>query len=354
MRHILEIGDYFRRLVKLEHVHVYIKNLGEKLDILEYRKNHAFVKSAENIQKLIKNLNFINDDNESHFEKSLKASKQQSKQIAARNKLLSQTLAGLESIFDSNDLILIKSNLNDLLSVINLYNNLKEKYFRNKKKTSSNSMLSNSSSIIINVKFYRYIFWIPEHTEGQYYNNNLFILNAINKRSIFKIFILNWHFDLDWTLSQLINGIVSNSTSEYAENLENCGKFSIKLLNSDHYGNSSTPGANLLAKLQFKVTDDKIKAVNEDDANIPFLFASNNYNIQKTKKKKTTTTTASAKKLTYRIVSNQIEPFVIVSQLDEHLVSKDECKDGLPCLDIDADIYNDNNFIFKNRSLNGN
>lgn len=39
----------------------------------------------------------------------------------------------------------------------------------------------------------------------------------------------------------------------------------------------------------------------------------------------------------YRIVSNQIEPFVIVSKLDdENLQNQTDCNDGLPCLQIES------------------
>ena len=40
----------------------------------------------------------------------------------------------------------------------------------------------------------------------------------------------------------------------------------------------------------------------------------------------------------YRIVSNPIEPFVITSHLDEGVITKDSCKDGLLCLDIESDL----------------
>lgn len=45
-------------------------------------------------------------------------------------------------------------------------------------------------------------------------------------------------------------------------------------------------------------------------------------------------TARAKKKPVYRIVSNQIEPFVIVSQLDEELQNQADCNDGLPCLQI--------------------
>lgn len=38
----------------------------------------------------------------------------------------------------------------------------------------------------------------------------------------------------------------------------------------------------------------------------------------------------------YRIVSNQIEPFVIVSQLEENLQNQTDCNDGLPCLLVES------------------
>jgi hypothetical protein len=43
----------------------------------------------------------------------------------------------------------------------------------------------------------------------------------------------------------------------------------------------------------------------------------------------------------YRIVSSPIEPFVITSQLDEDFISKNECKDGLLCLDIKSNLVLD-------------
>lgn len=38
----------------------------------------------------------------------------------------------------------------------------------------------------------------------------------------------------------------------------------------------------------------------------------------------------------YRIVSNQIEPFVIVSELEENLQNQTDCNDGLPCLLVES------------------
>ncbi len=361
-------------------MHVYVTNFDEKLHIMERKKQHAFIRTVESIDKLVQSLNVISseqvtDSPAQQYHKRnntkirfktkrqsnlfsqevewLNASKHEPSVKVTMPKKMPHRLSkmrafgNIEPMFDSNDLIVIKAHVSSLLSVITSYSTLKEKYFK------TNKMFNGSKT---NVKFYRYIFWIPEHQGAarsmDYLTSYLKGLNAISKKSAFKIFILNWHLDIDWALSKLVDQVISNRT-DFGSTFKSAGKYTLRLLNSEHFRNSTSGRSgstaselNFVEKLQFRINDNNL-ILSED---LPFLFSSNNYNSGKKG-------VASKHRPTYRIVSTQVEPFVIVSQLDEHLVSKDECKDGLPCLDVESDIYNDNLYIFKDKKkhhLNGN
>jgi hypothetical protein len=354
-------------LTKLERMHVYVANFDEKFEIMENKKRHEFIKTVESVQKLVSSLATLNERadpvrlNKRNITKIRFKTQRDSNMFTAwSNGIKSEqsvvkfkrrahdrigkirALANIEPMFDSNDLIVIKSHINCLLDVIDSYYMLRKKYFN------TNEMFNSSKT---NVKFYRYILWVPEFgtRRNEDLSSALTMLNSVNKRSAFKIFILNWHLDVDWTLNKLVDQIIANR-SDFDNAFKSAGKYTLKLLSRDYFLNdtdnrwTSKSGSITIEKVQFKINDDNLQLNNDL---LPLLFSSNSF--YSGRKAAAAALGLTKHRPTYRIVSTQVEPFVIVSQLDEHLVSKDECKDGLPCLDIESDIYNDNQYFFKDK-----
>ena len=352
MSAILEVVDYFKSLHRLENVHIYLTNSNENHLINYYKKNNIFVKSVESANVLLKNLIIINENSETSVSNENQYRKLKSKRsfnfkpTNGQQKLnFTKSFRDLELFFNSNDLVFIKCSLNKLYNILKAYTELKDKYFTHH---------------LSNISFFRYMIWIPEPDPS--YQSNLNEENElISKLSkichSFKIFVLNWLVDVDVTLNKIIEQTVYNDLFNAKTNFNNLNS---KFLNPDRNSNDnflsetfSSGKFSLKHFFTFKRTFDsgkkcEAKEINDllmideflfkiKDNKIYFLDDNIQDNFDKYSNFKRKKRNEVSFKPTYRIVSNQVEPFVIVSQLDEHLISKDECKDGLPCLDIESD-----------------
>lgn len=301
MRHFIDIADNFRLMTKLEDVNIYVSKAREKAAILQNRNSFPFIKSVEHVHELVKALNAASDTQSIH-----KSKKKTHRRFTVPHRHF-RASHFIQPIINSHDLLLIKCSLNDLKTIVYLYYTLKDRYYSN------DLLLANATSI----KFSRYIVWIPEHSSI----NAKSVVNKLNRRGVLKVYVLNWHLDLDSALNTIKDQIISNKFHDYSYAFKSVARFTLELMSSYQDLRSS----NSLNRLQFKLNDNQVIKDRVD------LFNPNKIHR---------TDTRPSRKI-YRIVSNKIEPFVIVSQLDEHLVSKDECKDGLPCLDIESSVYND-------------
>ena len=322
--YVLDLVNYFKTLHNLDNVHIYLSISKETYIFNYHKRKYSFVKTIGNAKKLIKNLMYINNVNKT----------------STRNQTIDyQIFDEVEPFLNSNDLVVFKGDLKSLNQILIMYDNLKNKYFDHR--------MANSS-------FYRFLIWIPESESQKSFNQNIYeyekvVNNLIKICQSFKIFILNWLVDVDSVLNKLIDNAIAASNQQNDFNLYNSllfsGKFTLKVLSSfDFFSTKSSKSfrkitncqskdyANISDQFLFKIKDNKLYFLDSNDQikksnyqKFSFVQASVNKHKEKTFKP------------SYRIVSNQVEPFVIVSQLDEHLVSKDECKDGLPCLDIESD-----------------
>jgi hypothetical protein len=244
------------------------------------------------------NSNFLNQNQNNHFWETTINPTFKSK--IKKNSLKYTDVSLFFQDTSSTDLVVIKSNLDTFINIINCYSILKEKYF------------SNSSNIKSTFHPYRYFIWIPDLSKNllqkqQYTLNDL--LNMNNKTESFKIYIQNWHFDLDIALNLMINSAMIGNY-DFDQIFRSFTRISLNLLRDSSIQN----------RLDFRVKDSSLIFLN----NFPLNHLA-----------------TTKEKLTYRIVSNNIEPFVIVSRLDEDLdpiADSDECKDGIPCLDLGQDI----------------
>ena len=366
----ISVIDYFRSYYRLENVHFYSMNTNENRLINFHKSRYGFIKTAENIRLLIKNMLVLNQT--------------LSKRLVSRTAQISQSYMLTKEFFNTNDLVLIKSDVSTLEKILSMHMNLKSKYFSHK---------------LANISLYRYLIWIPDKSHDPSSSERL-IMSIIKRFNTFKIFIMNWIVDLDETFNKIIDQHVllsdpflqsketneemdvelsmeeyvkkymarfysqirEASSSNFLLELYLCGKFSVRLItsfydysplasndNRKHFSIANDDQSGLYSnEFDFAIRNNRVHLVDSwfdvksyfnsmgssSSRDFDGKASSRPGKRQHTFKDKLNAKTSF--RPTDRIVSNHVEPFVIVSKLDDHLVTKDQYKDGLPCLDIES------------------
>lgn len=275
MSSALDIISYFKSVEKLINVNFYLSD-SKQINNLYEQKNLLLIKK-NNFK--IENLNILKENFLALTNKS---------RVELRHK--NKKLANIENFFLADNLNVLKCDSNTLYQILKDYDSLQALYSKGKK------------------TFKRNLIWIPERSLLS--DDNLTI--KFNRLcSSFQIYILNLKIDLDHIIKNIQHKMSIRDLTE-------TGTLSLKVYQPSVICPVRPYIKPLESELNFKVKHGRIYLTNSQ------LVAAEHESNKYEKKPKRS----------YRIVSNHVEPFVIISNLDEHLSSKDECKDGMPCLDI--------------------
>ena len=309
IKSVLETIDTFRAIHKLENVHIFLTSSKEHHEFsFHQEKDHIFVKTIGFTKQLNEHLIFYE-----HYATSNKTNGKH----GLNEKQLLYSFNQIKFLLKADDLIVIKCEQKAfghfLLGFKSLINDF------NKKSSSIHAI--------------RHLIWIPEtdSTKSKPTDSKLtsLISNVNQICSSLKIYLLNWYFPLDTSLNKIIDHHYEDNNDHDDLTL---GRFSLKLLTSFKYDSSLK---NVECSKQSSHSESLVFRQSEE------IHADNHYGQPKYHSK-----VKHRGRPMYRIVSNPIEPFVITSQLDEDYISRNECKDGLLCLDIKSNSILDDEDAF--------
>lgn len=309
IKNLLETIDSFRASHKLENVHFYLKSPKERHEFTyHHQSNHVFVETIGNIKHLIEHLIV--------YEHHTTSNKTNDKHVLNEKQLL-HSFNQIKFLLKADNLIVIKCEQKVFIHFLHSFKSFIDHF---NKKTSTFHTI-------------RHLIWIPEtnSTKSSKVDTKLTtLISSINKIcSNLKVYLLNWYFPLDINLDKIISH--GDDDGEFS-----FGRFSIKLLTSFKYDSSlkNVECDNKSVQLESFIFKQK-----------DYIHSENDHTQQKIQHQR--------HRPMYRIVSNPIEPFVITSQLDEDFITKNECKDGLLCLDIKSNyMLDDESFADGNDSNN--
>lgn len=198
----------------------------------------------------------------------------------------------IQIFFLPDNLNVLKCDVTTLYQILNEYEALHSIYTADKR------------------KWTRKLIWIPENVH--LLDENLLIkLNRLC--TSFEVYVLNLKIDLDQITKKIL-------FHESIKDLRESGTLSLKMYQSAVNCLSEPNLKKKNSDLNFMLKHDRVFLTNSQ------LVTSEHGSVINIKNSKRS----------YRIVSSRVEPFVVISKLDESLSSKEKCKDGMPCLDIDT------------------
>lgn len=236
------------------------------------------------------------------------------------------------SFLNKNDLIIIKTDADTLATILDTYTAVRRKHlsYLTPSKTSSRRPAVKFEQFSSN----RRLIWIPEMLSTQ---TNLSLASWLDKaRSLLdksnlcslNILIFNSLLSLD---TLLVLDPLSQSTPA------SLVSYSFKSVTS-FFSTSAATNRTTTDQFEFKMRDGELFV---QDPSV-FVESGESAYVKLASKIKQRIAEDSAHAMkksrpVYRIVSNHIEPFVIVSKLvDEDLQNQTDCNDGLLCLMVDS------------------
>jgi hypothetical protein len=303
----MKIIEFFRKYKNFEKFYLYTSNLNEKY-LLNFLKSKFITKSSiKNSKELLKNLFDFNN------------------KILANNSRYNRTTIDndatklfieIKVLFYPNQLITIISDFRTLISI-----------------------LQNFAKILIDLKNVQFeknnlnILWIPENNIQDYKVHETDLKSLLDLKSILNVYILNWMINMD----KVVNRLTSYDNDEqeiYYHHQNNC-QIEETQRYCDTYSKLNEIGNFLILKFDDFILKNKkytsstsFESYIIDNSELVLKLSNDNVFILN---KQVSTNPVDINKpeiASYRVVSLNIEPFLIASGTD--------CQDGLPCLELNT------------------